>query len=550
MTVELFVSLGHNSSAMVAVDGVVRAGYEQERLDRVKASSAYPRESIEACLRAVGQDRADNAYVSHWFDRFKLESCKYINLDHLRGRATNVGSLSDDLTHHDAHARSALAFAHSQGVVSDAVVIVMDGFGNRQECFSAYSSRSGGAPRLTHRTYGYDHSLGLMYQYATDFLGLKQNQDEYKLLGYESRILEYVDAEPARRLRSWIREQAERHAFAMVEATRYPIVNLVGDALIDRGALDDARRRWHGFFGVWLDSLTAAGLDVGDPRALRTGIAYCAQSFLETAALRLIDETIGDRIDDRTTLVLTGGSFYNVKLNRAVARRFDVPVLCHPLAGDQGAAMGACQTPPSCPSLLLGHRLRLAGSGFGVSQLRWVDVVAEAVARGRIVNVVRGAMEYGPRALCNTTTFALPTRENVALINRLNARDDAMPMAPVMTEAAAMRYLDVRDVDLAGASARYMITTCAFKYSPPERLMGIAHPDPIDRELWTARPQVTTDPELVDLLRRFTDETLINTSFNYHGEPIVHTVDEAISTYERQWRRATGPEGVDLVVVP
>jgi len=44
---------------------------------------------------------------------------------------------------------------------------------------------------------------------------------------------------------------------------------------------------------------------------------------------------------------------------------------------------------------------------------------------------VSGNMEFGPRALCNTSTLSLPYAENVEIINSLNKRNTVMPMAPV-----------------------------------------------------------------------------------------------------------------------
>ena len=49
--------------------------------------------------------------------------------------------------------------------------------------------------------------------------------------------------------------------------------------------------------------------------------------------------------------------------------------------------------------------------------------------KNEIVQVVSGNMEFGPRALCNTSTLSLPYVENVEIINSLNKRNTVMPMA-------------------------------------------------------------------------------------------------------------------------
>ena len=55
----------------------------------------------------------------------------------------------------------------------------------------------------------------------------------------------------------------------------------------------------------------------------------------------------------------------------------------------------------------------------------------------------------------------------------------------------------------------------------------------------TARPQLLmkeVNPELWELIKRFYDETgipsLLNTSFNLHGEPIVNDINDALHVFE------------------
>src|SRR5690606_7384649 len=241
-------------------------------------------------------------------------------------------------------------------------------------------------------------------------------------------------------------------------------------------------------------------------------------------------------------ILLVGGCFYNVKLNRRIQLDTQRRVFSHPLAGDQGAALGF--TPGVNPLGLtwgaraIGERPCLPPGVELVDEESWVGVASQLLERDRIVNVVRGGMEFGPRALCNTTTLALPTKENVSRINQLNERDDAMPMAPVMTRRAAMHFFRHDELLNIPVSDRFMITTVAFAEKPDADIMGVAHNDPLSGEVFTARPQVVDGGAMVALLRDMPDETLINTSFNYHGEPIVFTEDDACRTHEMQCFRA------------
>jgi carbamoyltransferase len=529
----LFVSLGHNSSAAFAMEGRVMRAYEQERIDRLKSSSAYPREAIDLAVGSAGY--ADVAYVSHWFDDLTLQKNKYVDLDHLHGIAREVVGLTPSFTHHDAHATSACSFYRSNGGrLSDAIVIVLDGFGNNQECLSVYRNEwpMHNFPRLVHRTYGYHASLGLMYQHTTEYLGLKPNRDEYKLLGYESHVLEHTTRAHALMVQSAVAEEAEEHARFMLAATDKPDWN---GGLIDYERLKQAKAAWWQRADRWRRMFN--GLDESGTRAC---VAFCAQTFLELCAMRLIDKLVPIRPNQ--TILLAGGSFYNVKLNRRVQLETGNPVFSHPLAGDQGAAMGFV------PSLnvdglclgerVLGRRDQVPPGVEIVDGDSWVGRAADLIDEDRIVNVVRGDMEFGPRALCNTTTFARPTKENVRLINWLNERDEAMPMAPVCTRGAALALFNHSEILEVPVSDRFMITTVGFRSPPPRSLLGVAHRDPLS-DVWTARPQVVGQMgALAELLKSTVDETLINTSFNYHGEPIVFTEDDACRTHAMQCFRA------------
>jgi len=529
----LYISLGHNSSAVLAYGTKVVRGYEQERIDRKKSSSAYPKDAIELCLPA--DDSADVAYVSHWFDRFELRDCKYLDLAHLTTKAMRIEMLSPEFTHHDAHAQSAISFYDANGGhrYDEADIVVIDGFGNRQECFSVYRARRNERPRLVHRTHGYAMSLGLMYQYVTEYLGMRPNRDEYKLLGYESHVLEHVPRSHVDIAFKMIRDQAREHAAKMLESMTPGTEP--SDGLIDMAALTEAKTRWTGVASLWRYCFSADA----SPDKIKCWVAWCAQTFLEECVVTLLD-TLAPKMPGRL-LVMTGGCAYNVKLNRRVqaGRR----VFSHPLAGDQGAAMG--HTPGLVAKGLnwgvraLGGRQSLPVGCRYEDLTGWVEAAARELEAGRIVNVVRGAMEYGPRALCNTTTLAWPTAQNVHAINQLNERDEAMPMAPVVTRAQALRLFRHGELLEISPSDRFMITTVAFEKPPIEELRGVAHPDPLDREVWTARPQVVDDgDDMHALLTRLDASCLVNTSYNYHGEPIVFTEDDACRTHDMQVFRA------------
>lgn len=529
---DLFVSLGHNSSAVLAVDGQVVRGYEQERLDRVKSSSAFPKEAIERALGA--DDFCDRVFVSHWFDQLELEDNKYVDVNYLSSLSPELISLSRDFTHHDAHASSARDFVDCRQKVLDAYVVVLDGFGTNQECFSVYDVRAGDArPRLRHRTYGYTASLGLMYQYVTEYMGLKPHRDEYKLLGYESWVTSHNDYGFCVERRNDLSRIAKDHAHRMVENSHYAQRPPAPRTLIDYDELVYAKAQWTELADLWMQSWSYAS----NQNQARANVAFCAQAFLEECVKELVKLACTDRSKE---LILAGGCFLNVKLSRVLRLMWPQAVHVHPLCGDQGAAMGHVRVESrglSWGRRTIGAEREIPQGCLYVDESNWVGAALSCIDDEIPVNVVRGCAEYGPRALCNTTTFAAPTRESVRLINALNDRDEAMPMAPVMTRPAAMRLLEHDELLRCGVSDKYMVTTVAFKEEPGEELAGVSHKDPLG-ETWTARPQVVDEGAVAELLSHTRHGCLINTSFNYHGEPIVQSEQDAIRTHSRQVERA------------
>jgi carbamoyltransferase len=131
--------------------------------------------------------------------------------------------------------------------------------------------------------------------------------------------------------------------------------------------------------------------------------------------------------------------------------------------------------------------------------------------------VFRGNMEFGPRALCNTTMLAYPTMENVEAINAENGRDTVMPMAPVVTMEFAEEMFE--DIEKTPRSKHFMIIAYDFKHMY-DSIRGAAHYDS-DRNVYTGRIQVSMEPELTRLLEKH-NGILLNTSLNAHGQPIIY----------------------------
>ena len=541
MSIDLAVSLGHNSSC-VAIShdsGNILCGFEEERLTGVKSDSAYPILAIEKCLSTLNTREVRNVYVSHWFADGRLVKCKYYDKDHMESLgAKAIVSVNKDVSHHDAHNYSAIAFAQSSAGFEDGFYsLVVDGFGTQGECVSIYQCTTPTAKiaktRLLHRAFGYNKSLGILYQYATAFLGMKMQQDEYKLLGYEAHC-EELHPDDFEKILEYAQDLAKKY----FEGIMNPMaIDRDQDPIVNINALKMTKDKLFEVFWKLLEEF-----DISDSTEFeaRITISLLVQAVVEYVVTQLVSKY------GMKKLICSGGVFMNVKLNMKLSEMTDK--LCiMPLAGDQGAAIGLYH--------YYNHNLKwpehlywgrrawndihkfddVEGIQVFTDKDAFINSVVSELNKTGYVNIVTGDMEYGPRALCNTTTLAIPTRENTETINSLNNRTTVMPMAPVMTAEMAAKYLEP-NYKRFHKSLEYMIAAC--KLNPGvDNIDGAAHSYDhpwFGGQFKTCRPQIIDESHPVYTVLQEIGEPLINTSFNYHGVPIVYSVSDIINSHQRQ----------------
>jgi predicted NodU family carbamoyl transferase len=522
----LLLTLGHNSSAVMVEDGEVLWGYETERVTGTKSDSRFPKAVLDHAKLFDLDYKPDNVYVSHWSPAGNLFSMSPKHWDPAEFSGVPIRSLDPDMTHHDAHMAGAVCYAGPHFPYGrNTFGVVVDGFGIYGEHFSIYRLIDRTKPQLIERVHGYGTSLGLWYQYATAFMGMKMHEDEYKLLGYEVHVTDsdraIVDMLVDTKVTEWLDDMSR----SVYGSEFDPAYNL--DALA--AAKDSIFRHLNDVCRV---------LKIDDPSSYagRCSLAYYVQAVLEGIVLRKVEKLGAHH------LILSGGCFYNVKLNKRLLDEIDGMLCVYPLAGDQGNGIGlyAADNPSfRFPRNLNWGRRKLTSMGV-VQNLHVVDEAVGLVRMQELIeafgyaNLVRGDMEFGPRALCNTSTLAIPTMTNVRDINHMNDRNTVMPMAPVVTEG--MYHEMFERADHVWRSQYHMIVAMEYREYPAENVLGVSHEYNGPRHHHTGRPQVTSDPFMSHLLRHFRGP-LINTSFNYHGMPIALGMDSIIKNHTMQLKR-------------
>lgn len=517
----LLLTLGHNSSAILIEDGEIKWGYETERITGVKSDSRFP-EAVMSMMNV----KPDAAYITHWSPDGILSSMsqKHYRPDLLDG--VKIITHNPDITHHDTHMAAAVCYAGPGFHRGDKTYcLVIDGFGTYGEHLSLYKLEKA-QTALVRRVHGYNTSLGLWYQYATAFMGMKMHEDEYKLLGYEVHVnpidAEQLDADARLRAYDWLQEMS-----ASIYTSPFdPVYNL--------NALPAIRERIN-------RELTAVctAYNIGDPTNMagRAILSYYVQAVLEQVVLQFLGDYNWDN------LLCSGGVFYNVKLNKILLDKTNGQLCIYPLAGDQGNAIGlySMWNPRFHFPEDLNWGLRELKDVGQVKNLHVCDwskglaLVQELLDKVGYVNLVRGNMEFGPRAMCNTSTLAKPSMDNVMTINRMNDRNTVMPMAPVMN-LSTYHYMFERHKHV-WKSYAHMILAMEYTEHPEGWYLGVSHEYQRPYHHHTGRPQVIqpSDVFMTHVLEKY--GMLINTSFNFHGKPIAFNMESIIDNHMMQFVR-------------
>jgi carbamoyltransferase len=354
------------------------------------------------------------------------------------------------------------------------------------------------------------HSLGLLYEQVTSYLGYLHSSDEYKVMALASfGKPEYVDI---------LRRSVRLLGGGQYVVEPLNLVELFGPPRVRGGALE--QRHYN--------------------------LARSLQQVLEETILDLaswLHESTGE-----PRLCLAGGVALNCVLNARIRSASPFKeVWVQPAAGDAGTALGAalwidaqvCPTSGARRSTMehvfLGPAYEdqeidavLRRAKVSYRRLHHIpEETAELLERDLIVGWFQGAMEFGPRALGARSILASPI--NPAMQDRLNDikdREDFRPVAPVVLEEDAGDWF---------ADARvspFMLFVFDVKSDKAMRIPAVRHVD------GTARVQTinrTQHPLYYDVIKAFKRRTgvpvLVNTSFNVRGEPIVCTPRDALSAF-------------------
>lgn len=276
---------------------------------------------------------------------------------------------------------------------------------------------------------------------------------------------------------------------------------------------------------------------VGDQGGVSGKVAYdlaaTSQKAFEDIFFDLVTEHIEKYPD--YPICVTGGCALNVLLNTKIKKKFNRKVFVAPNSNDCGISTGSMlfYLKPEKPVNLMYAGLKPLDLDsffhyFYQESYRMkilpISELPKKLFDGKIIGVIRGGAEHGPRALGNRSILCNPAVKDMknTLNSKVKHREWYRPFAPVVKIEDANKYFDVLE------ESPYMSFAFDVRSEWRERLDSITHVD------GTARVQTLREehnPWLYNLITEFEKLSghgvLLNTSFNVNGMPILSTVKEA-----------------------
>ena len=543
----LGVANAETSSAVIFVDGRLIAAASEERFTRKKMDEAYPHNSIDYVLNESGISKKEIDIVSYawskgfpedalfsqlnrilklntveqdiFFERLKVEQAKDFPKrnefwEKISSDPEFENAVIEDFYHHEAHALSACMMSP----YDECAVLTCDGRGDYESLTFSYFDRKSSTLKKLYSSNSID-SLGFFYGRITGLLGYTPCRHEGKITG----LAAHGNPLNAKSLMEKMITYEDGHICSKMGDFYRPFYSNYSDALKDEIA-----------------------------KYSKEDIAAAAQYHIEEVLSKFVSEQYQTNELQNLPLCLAGGVFGNVKVNAKLRDLNCVSGLfVQPQMGDGGLAIGA-----ACGSMkkrdiipVLTETMALGPSGGSIDNLivekrslgfkfeklsedKLQDKIVSTLMDSKVVGLVRGRMEFGPRALCNRSIIfkTSDTSCNDWLNKRMN-RTEFMPFAPFLTAENAKKH--IFPYDESDQSLWFMTATVNVSEKFKRLCPAVTHVD------GTARPQIVSkyrDTWLHSLLRKWESASgeyaLINTSFNRHEEPIVRTYNEAFTNLE------------------
>ena len=551
-----------DTAAVLIKDNEVIAAAEEERFTRIKHFSGFPVQSLDFCLKKGNLKVEDLDYISvNTNPYYNLNSkffyvfsnfSKTLSFTRRIGRLKKKWNINQSLynyfgntkpikikyiPHHISHA-SASVF-HSD--IDQGLSVSFDAAGDFST-IEVHDVNNGVFKKIN--TTKFPHSLGILYQALTQYLGFKNYGDEYKIMGLAAfgeptyleklkKICSFNNGEFKLDLKYFTHHKI---GFSFDFPDGYPV-------------FDDL------FSSKLIDILGAPRSPNQEISQKHKDIARSTQALFQNIFQEII--YYFKKKTNHKNLFLSGGCAFNALNNKSIGEKNDFETInIYPNSGDAGGALGSAlytnfnfnknYKKKSYSTLYLGTEEtdeeiskniyeNFSNIASDYESVKFTNTenllkeVAACLSDGLVVAWHQGRMEFGPRALGNRSILANPTIANIKdIINiKIKSRESFRPFAPSVISEFAEEYFVLNK----NLNYKFMNVICDTQISKRHLIPGVVN---IDN---TSRPQIVEREDnnlYYDLINEFYKLSkipiLLNTSLNI-SEPICRNSEDTISSF-------------------
>lgn len=555
ITLGLSGAVGHDPAAAIFVGNELMGAVEEERLIRKKhAKEEWPFLAARQVMQLAGVKAQDIDQIAipyapisllskarwhyayrHWYAPDRSVDSLINGNRRYRRYMKELGGLLDKLhisrsgteiipvQHQHAHASSAY---HMQEGDKKTAILCLDSKGEYSNVFIGYG-QNGDIVRLK-EFYNPDSLCG-MYAALTDYLGFEILDGEFKVMG----MAPYGDP-----------TKYDLSSLASFDGKKFKVNN----KLISTVGLRRYKAKLKGhYFSKKLVELLGprrAGNLKDDPYV---HYAAAIQKLYEDMTVQIVESYLTETLKESGRLVFAGTGSMNIRLNKRLAEHPLVKeLIVHPLCGDAGTAVGAAayvarKTEGSLKpirNVSYGPKYTNKQCIDACSQSRekpnWEQLenpyekAAELLANGKVVAWLRGAMEFGPRALGNRSIFANPTEPDIveSVNKRVKFREHWRPFSTSVLDSMSDEFYEQCHGD------EFMCVSQLIKSPWREKYPFITSKDGTGR---SQRVTTESNPDLHKLLTVFQKHSghgvLMNTALSRPGEALVCSPDDALNLF-------------------
>ena len=551
-----------DTSACIVIDGKIIAACEEERFTRIKHFTGFPINSINFCLNKASLKLEEIDFITvnynfnyNFFERLKFafsnitSTSLFSKIINLINKKTISNSIQNNyginfkdkivfIPHHISHISSSFLTSGYK----DAVGLSIDATGDFSSMeISTYKNNK---INVIEKNL-YPHSLGILYQAISQFLGFKNYGDEYKVMALAAfgkptfkkefdNIIEFIPPYNFKlNLKYFVHH---KQLFFESSTMSKPIFDNLYSIEIEK--LLGSRRNYN-------EEILQKHFD----------IAASLQFKFEEIILKIIKNIYIENHSEN--LCLSGGCIFNSVLNGKIYKEFNFKnIFFHANVGDAGGAIGSALNlsnklskefinlkqdnyflGPSYDNKHIEEVLKKNSKNLRNFDIKYFkdmsdvyETVTDFLSKKKIVAWFQDESEWGPRALGNRSLIVDPRILDIkeVLNQKIKLREPFRPFAASILEEYTDQYFEVKNKDDKFPNMNVVLKAKDFT---KKNYPSIVHIDGSSRIQTVTK---SSNEKFFNLINTFKEKfdcpLLLNTSLNI-DEPICESPQNVIDSF-------------------